>query len=232
MFVIDKGLILNINYLKIVNNVTILTLKHGIKIISLPEIRKNLNKYNVLEYWILVFSNNFNDKNWYIFFYKKIKKMNNFINERSYHLINSFHKIAIKYLEKNNDNSQRVFSFLSNLYQQLMINSNFKKIYGFFLFHSLMFQGIQFNFSSCVNCNQITSLYMINYNLGGIFCKNCTWKLSVTDFDISLFKKIYQLYFLNYQDINKWQVANHEINKIIIILENHCQKYNNKLFFL
>lgn len=45
-------------------------------------------------------------------------------------------------------------------------------------------------------------------------------------------KKLYQLHLLNYQDINKWEVAPVEINKIINILENHCQKYNNKLIFI
>ncbi|WP_338979228.1 MULTISPECIES: hypothetical protein [unclassified Spiroplasma] len=44
-----------------------------------------------------------------------------------------------------------------------------------------------------------------------------------------MFKKIYQLYLLNYQDINKWKVEKEELNKILNILENHCQKYNNKL---
>ncbi|WP_339043102.1 hypothetical protein [Spiroplasma endosymbiont of Apeira syringaria] len=52
-------------------------------------------------------------------------------------------------------------AFLFNLYEQLMINSNFKKVYVFFLFHSLIFQGIQFNFTNCINCNQITNLYLI-----------------------------------------------------------------------
>ncbi len=61
------------------------------------------------------------------------------------------------------------------------------------------------------------------------FCKNCSLKLAIINFDIVLFKKIYQLYLLNYQDINKWKVEKEELNKILNILENHCQKYNNKL---
>ncbi|WP_286642155.1 IS1595 family transposase [Spiroplasma ixodetis] len=144
-------------------------------------------------------------------------------------MIKSFNKIIINYLEKIGINNKNIFSFLFNLYEQLMINSNFKKVYVFFLFHSLIFQGIQFNFTNCINCNQITNLYLINYDLGGVFCKNCSLKLAIINFDIVLFKKIYQLYLLNYQDINKWKVEKEELNKILNILENHCKKYNNKL---
>ncbi|WP_252320267.1 hypothetical protein [Spiroplasma endosymbiont of Lariophagus distinguendus] len=72
-------------------------------------------------------------------------------------------------------------------------------------------------------------MHLINYDLGGIFCKNCSLELAIINFDIVLFKKIYQLYLLNYQDINKWKVEKEELNKILNILENHCQKYNNKL---
>lgn len=49
MFNIDTGLILNINYIKSSNNVTILTSKYGIKIVSLSEIKTKLNKYNILD---------------------------------------------------------------------------------------------------------------------------------------------------------------------------------------
>lgn len=49
MFNIDTGLILNINYIKSINNVTILTSNYGVKIVSLPEIKINLNKYSLLD---------------------------------------------------------------------------------------------------------------------------------------------------------------------------------------
>ncbi|WP_338957383.1 DNA repair protein RecO [Spiroplasma endosymbiont of Tiphia femorata] len=228
MFNIDTGLILNINYIKSINNVTILTSNYGVKIVSLPEIKINLNKYSLLDCWIFIFNQNYDCSNLCIT-YKKIKSFNSFINEKSYQLIKSFNKIIINYLEKISINNKNIFSFLFNLYEQLMINSNFKKVYVFFLFHSLIFQGIQFNFTNCINCNQITNLYLINYDLGGIFCKNCSLELAIINFDIVLFKKIYQLYLLNYQDINKWKVEKEELNKILNILENHCQKYNNKL---
>lgn len=224
MFNIDTVLILNINYLKSNNNVTILTSKFGIKTVSLMEINTNLNKYNVLDCWIFVFN-----KNWCVS-YQKVKSFNSFINKKSYYLISNFNKIIINYLTKNND--KRIFSFLLNLYEQLIINPNFKKVYVFFLFHSLVFQGIQFNFTSCINCNQIINLYLVKYDLGGVFCKNCSLKLNINSFDITLFKKLYQLQLLNYQDINKWEVSPTEIIKIIKILENHCQEYNNKLIFI
>ncbi len=51
MFNIDTGLILNINYIKSINNVTILTSNYGVKIVSLPEIKINLNKYSLLDCW-------------------------------------------------------------------------------------------------------------------------------------------------------------------------------------
>ncbi|WP_425381611.1 DNA repair protein RecO C-terminal domain-containing protein [Spiroplasma endosymbiont of Polydrusus pterygomalis] len=225
MFNIDTGLILNINYIKTSNNVTILTSKYGIKIVSLSEIKTKLNKYNILDCWIFIFN-----KNWCVP-YQKVKSFN-VLNKKSYYLIRSFNKIMINYLEKDNYNDKRIFSFLFNLYEQLIINSNFKKIYVFFLFHSLIFQGIQFNFTSCINCNQIINLYLVKYDLGGIVCKNCSLELYINSFDIILFKKLYQLHLLNYQDINKWEVAPVEINKIINILENHCYKYNNKLIFI
>lgn len=73
MFNVDSGLILNINYNKSMNNVTILTSKHGIKIVTLLEIKRNLNKYNIFDYWIFIFNENYYYKNWCLS-YKKVKK--------------------------------------------------------------------------------------------------------------------------------------------------------------
>ncbi len=63
MFNIDTGLILNINYIKSINNVTILTSNYGVKIVSLPEIKINLNKYSLLDCWIFIFNQNYDCSN-------------------------------------------------------------------------------------------------------------------------------------------------------------------------
>lgn len=110
MFNIDIGLILNINYIKSINNVTILTLKYGVKVVSLPEIRTNLNKYNNLDCWTFIFNENL------CISYQKLKSFNHFINEKSSKLVRNFNNIIINYLQQNNYHVKNIFYFLYNLY--------------------------------------------------------------------------------------------------------------------
>jgi len=199
MIEIDTGIILKIDQQTQQNNITFLTFNHGLINFRLDKIMIYPNKYQILDYRTLIFLPK-KDLAFNCIPCAKIIDFSNIFRRKRAKDALIFNQIVINLYEKHFN--AKLFNFLLALYQELSENNDLQKIYTFFLFHCLSFQGIQFNFSNCVNCNKEVNIELINFKEGGVLCHFCLIKTN-KNLKVHFLSTISELTFLSYQDINK-----------------------------